>query len=213
MKRAAFGLVALLSFGVGTYAVVAYALLPLGTVVHPELRDAFLAQGATLLYLHIFAAAVALLLGPLQFRGALRASRPRLHRWLGRAYLLLGVGIGGSSGLVLALNASGGPWARSGFAMLALLWIASAAIALRCILMGNAAAHQRWMRRNFALALAAVSLRLLLPAMVAGGVGVATAYAWVAWLCWLPNLLVAEWLIRRGQPAPAEPGHALRAPG
>ena len=25
----------------------------------------------------------------------------------------------------------------------------------------------------------------------------ATAYTWIAWLCWLPNLLIADWFTRR----------------
>jgi len=38
-----------------------------------------------------------------------------------------------------------------------------------------------------------VTLRLYLPALVVGGVDFAVAYPIVAWLCWVPNLLFAEW--------------------
>ena len=48
------------------------------------------------------------------------------------------------------------------------------------------------MVRNFALTFAAVTLRLWLPGMVVGGVPMEIAYPIVAWLCWVPNLIVAE---------------------
>lgn len=201
---------AVLSIGVAAYAVVAYAVLPLGAVLHPDIRPSFALHPATWVYLHVFGAAAALGLGPLQFVGSLRARRPNLHRWLGRIYLAVGVGIGGSSGYVLALGAYGGAWARAGFAALAALWLACGIVALQRILCGDVAGHRRWMLRNFALACAAVTLRILLPVAVAAGVAIEVAYPVIAWLCWLPNLVVAEWLLRR-RPARAStpaPGSA-----
>lgn len=196
-------LLALLSLGVAAYAIVAYALWPLGTVLHPDIRASFAEHSRTVLYLHVFGAAVALMLGPLQFWAGLRARRPRLHRWLGRAYLALGVGVGGLSGLVLAGQAFGGLVSRTGFGVLALLWLATGAMALQRIARGDVPGHRRWMTRNFALTLAAVTLRVYLPAAIVGGVGLATAYPVVAWLCWLPNLVLAEWILSRARPAAA----------
>lgn len=62
------------------------------------------------------------------------------------------------------------------------------------------------MVRNFALTFAAVTLRLWLPASVVSGVPFELAYAIVAWLCWVPNLAVAEWMLDRGAPPAAVPG-------
>jgi len=53
------------------------------------------------------------------------------------------------------------------------------------------------MVRNFALTFAAVTLRLWLPASIASGVPFELAYPAVAWLCWVPNLLAAELLLRQ----------------
>lgn len=185
-----FPWMALLAWGVALFALFAYAVLPFGAALHPELRPGFL-QREALVYTHVFSAAVALLLGPLQFWTGARERWPQAHRWAGRAYLLLGVGLGGFSGLLLAQHAWGGPWARSGFALLALVWLLTGAIALGHILRGDVAAHRRWMRRNFALSLAAVALRLYLPLVLVAGVPLAWAYPLVAWLCWVPNLLLA----------------------
>ena len=56
------------------------------------------------------------------------------------------------------------------------------------------------MIRNFALTLAAVTLRNYMPLMLlAFGPSFRQSYVTVSWLCWVPNLLVAEWLVRRPQ--------------
>ncbi len=53
------------------------------------------------------------------------------------------------------------------------------------------------MTRSYALTLAAVTLRIWLPMSQVAGIPFADAYQVVAWLCWVPNLVVAEWLIIR----------------
>lgn len=189
-------LIALLAFGVAAYALAAYLLLPLGSAVHPDMQIAFQAR-PWLIYTHVFASVVALALGPLQFSATLRRRRIALHRWAGRAYLGVGVLLGGASGLGLAFFAHGGPVARWGFGLLALGWLASGALALRAVRRGRIDAHRRWMLRNYALTLAAVTLRLLLPASMALGLDFDRSYAAIAWLCWVPNLLAAQWLIGR----------------
>jgi uncharacterized membrane protein len=198
-------LIAVLSFGVAVYAIAAYALLPIGTVLHPDIRVTFAAHARDAVHLHVFCAALALLLGPLQFSDGLRRRQPRLHRWLGAGYLGVGVGVGGVTGLLLAINAFGGPVAQVGFGSLAVAWLVTAVLAWRCILQGDVDAHRRWMTHNFALTLAAVSLRLLLPASILGGMPLDLAYPLVAWLCWLPNVAAAEWLLR-----PAAHGQRFR---
>ncbi len=110
------------------------------------------------------------------------------------------------AGLLIALQAYGGPAARLGFACLSLAWLYTGLRAYRAILARDLAAHRRWMVRNFALTFAAVTLRLWLPASVVSGVPFGLAYAVVAWLCWLPNLAVAEWMLDRAAPTAAAPG-------
>jgi uncharacterized membrane protein len=202
MRLTGFLMLTLLSLGVAGYALGVYALLPLGAAVHPEMRASFEGHHTAVIYAHIFAAAFALVLGPLQFSTRLRSARPALHRWSGRLYLLVGVLLGGLAGLAAAFNAAGGPVAQLGFAGLAAAWLFTGAMAYRAIRARDLPSHRRWMMRNFALAFAAVTLRLWLPGMVVAGVPFAVAYAVVAWLCWLPNLLAAELLAARMQ-APA----------
>ncbi|WP_374336476.1 DUF2306 domain-containing protein [Leeia sp.] len=203
MRLASKILLYLLSIGVAGYAVVAYTAFPIGSLVHPDMLRSFQAHRIEV-YVHIFTSALALLLGPLQFSQALRARKPALHRWLGRAYLGLGVLPGGLAGLLIARNAYGGMLSTLGFAALAIAWLYSGLRAYLAIRQRDIGTHRRWMIRNFALTLAAVTLRCYLPLSMLTAIPFERAYPVIAWLCWVPNLLIAErWLHSRGKQAPA----------
>lgn len=185
----------LLSLGVAGYALVMYAVVPLGKFLHPDMRAAFEAN-RVVVYVHVFASSIALLLGPFQFIDGLRARRIDLHRWMGRLYLGVGVLVGGLAGLHMAVYAFGGIVSQLGFGGLALAWLYTGFRAYAAIRAKDVAAHRRWMVRNFALAFGAVTLRLWLPGAVVAGVPFELAYPAIAWLCWVPNLLVAEQLLK-----------------
>lgn len=196
MRKTAWALAALFSFSVAAYAVIGYGARPLGAGVHPDMRAVFQAHRVAV-YLHVFGSAVALLLGPLQFAARLRGARPALHHLLGRLYLGAGVLAGGLAGLYMAAFAYGGAISSLGFGALALLWLYTGARAFAAARARDFAAHRAWMVRNFALALAAVTLRLQLGGSLALGLPFESVYPALAWLCWLPNLAAAEWLVRR----------------
>jgi uncharacterized membrane protein len=198
MPRFACATLAFLCLAVSLYAVVVYGLFPVGAVVHPDMKPAYEARAGAVA-LHVFSAVVALALGPFQFRESLRARRPRLHRAMGRLYLGVGVLVGGLSGLYLAAGAFGGPVARLGFASLAAAWLYTGWKAYSAIRAGDVASHRAWMVRNFALTAAAVTLRIYLPASMIAGVPLEIAYAAIAWLCWVPNLLAALLITARGR--------------
>ena len=149
------------------------------------------------LRLHIAGGMGALLAGPWQFSEKLRARGLNLHRWLGRFYLLE-VALGSVAGFAMATVSEQGLPTHLGFGALAVLWFFTGLQAYRMVLRGNIAAHRQWMIRNFALTLAAVTLRNYMPLMLfVLHWSFRPAYITVSWLCWVPNLLVAEWLIRR----------------
>jgi uncharacterized membrane protein len=149
------------------------------------------------LVVHAACAATALLIGPWQFLSKLRVRRPSLHRWMGRTYVFACL-IGGVTGFILALGASTGAVSTAGFGLLAIFWIYSTGMAWRLAMRRDFAAHRRWMIRSFALTFAAVTLRLYLPIAGALPLTMEDAYRAISFLCWVPNLLLAElWLRQR----------------
>jgi uncharacterized membrane protein len=159
--------------------------------------DAHFARYILPLRLHIAGGMGALLTGPWQFSQRLRARALNLHRWLGRFYLLE-VALGSIAGFFMAVVSKRGLPTHLGFGILAVLWFFTGLQAYRMVRQGNIDAHRQWMIRNFALTLAAVTLRVQLPFLM----GVLhwpfpPAYITVSWLCWVPNLLIAEWMVRR----------------
>ena len=80
-------------------------------------------------------------------------------------------------------------------ALLALCWVGTTWVAYLQIRRGNVDVHRAWMVRSYALTLAAVTLRIEIPLFLLSGISFEEAYPVIAWLCWVPNLLVAEWLI------------------
>lgn len=192
MKRSAAMLIAILSVAIAAISL-RYFLAP---ETAPLLKLKSGVYRATLL-IHAAAALVALAVGPFQFSVRLRRRSPRAHRRLGYVYFA-GVFVGGTAGLVSATGAEGGLSSRTGFFLLGLCWLASAWKALGAIRRGDVAAHRQWMVRNFALTFAAVTLRLWLPALVAASGSFEEAYRTVAWLCWVPNAIVAEFLLHAG---------------
>lgn len=154
------------------------------------------------LRLHVAGGIGALLAGPWQFSDKLRARKLNLHRWMGRFYLLE-VALGSVAGFVMATVSEQGLPTHLGFGALAVLWFFTGLQAYRKIRNGDIEAHREWMIRNFALTLAAVTLRNWLPLFLfALHWPFPRAYITVSWLCWVPNLLVAEWMVRRRRPRP-----------
>jgi uncharacterized membrane protein len=200
-KRIAWGLMTLASLYILLIVSPYLTLDP--EVFFPEQRAAYLAH-LSILFTHVAGAMVALAIGPFMFLARLRARWPAVHRWLGRVYLL-GVLAGGLAGLALAPYAYTGATTSAGFVILGLLWLWTGLMAFVRIREGDVQAHRRWMLRNFALTLAGVSLRMqTLPLAIAFGFDL--GYMIVAWSCWVPNILVAEWLLRgraAAQPAVA----------
>lgn len=183
----AWGNMAVLAAIVSLYAFKVLAV----PASRPEFVREHFASVPLAIMLHIIGATVALAIGPLQLSSRLREFSLGRHRWLGRAYML-GVLIGGPSGLVLATMAQGGLPARVGFALLGILWIGTTAMGYARIRSGQVDAHRRWMVRSYALTFAAVALRIYLPVSEAAGIPFEAAYPTIAWLCWVPNLIVAE---------------------
>jgi len=193
---ALWGLMALLATGIGLVASRYFFVTPAKLAPQGEFGAHF-ARYFPLLLMHIIGGVVALVLGPWQFWERVRERYLRLHRWMGRAYLIA-VLAGSTAGLAMATVSLGGLVTHIGFGSLAGLWLLTALFAYFRVRHGEIDSHRDWMTRNYALTFAAVTLRLWLPFFARGfHIEIMQAYMTVSWLCWVPNLLVAEVLINR----------------
>lgn len=166
------------------YVIVGKALYP------PPLAASFIARPWGI-NPHAFFGGTGLLLGALQFLPAIRR-RIRLHRILGRIYVVACL-VTGTAGVYMAAYSYGGWITHVGFALLGIFLLIATTKAFLVIRRGDVESHKRWMIRSYALMFAAVMLRLELPFMIfALSMEFRDAYLIVAWLCWVPNLLVAE---------------------
>lgn len=193
LQRALWGLTLFSAIGVATYAL---SYLLLGERVFVDvLADSFRARPWGI-YPHAFFGLIALVLGPFQFLRSLLRRRPRLHRRLGKVYLIAAL-LTGISGLYMAVYSFGGAVTHYGFGAMALALLLTTTLAYRSIRAGRVAAHRAWVVRSYALLFSAVTLRIWLPILVGLYAGDFTsAYRWVAWLSWVPNLLAAEAYLR-----------------
>lgn len=139
---------------------------------------------------------LALLAGPCQFSRALRRRWLAFHRWLGRVYCIA-VTLSWLASLPIAAHASTGLYASLGFLTLGAVWISTTAMGYFTIRSGRVEAHREWMIRSYALTAAAITLRIYLPLWMAIDGRYPVGYPLIAWACWVPNLIFAEWLIRR----------------
>jgi uncharacterized membrane protein len=170
----------------------------------PEQREMYLRR-ELVLGVHVLSGILALATGPLQFVRKIRRRFLLLHRSLGVVYIASCTGLG-LSGLVLATTSYAGWTTSLAFGLLGLSILFTTWTALRMVLADRIGDHRRWMIRSFSLAFAGVMLRVLSPIYaVLSGVGLVsfsfeTAYTWIAWLSWVPNLLIAVWFTRRPKP-------------
>jgi len=176
-------------------AVYAIALLFVPAMRAPFLQERF-ATVPVAAYLHLAGAGIALAIGPFQLNTRLRNRFLQVHRWMGRTYVV-SVLLGGVAAFALATMSQAGLPTHMGFGLLAILWLFATGNAYRHIRAGDRVSHRRWMIRSYALTFAAVTLRIYLPLSQMAGLPFDAAYQTISWLCWVPNLIVAEWIILR----------------
>ena len=160
---------------------------------------------------HFATGAVLLLLGPIQLISAVRESVPRLHRWLGRLYVLTALitGLGGLAFIALKGTIGGTPM-NVGFSLYGALTVLAAVETIRYARVRRFAQHRAWAIRLFALAIGSWLYRMDygIWRMVANGAGHTRAFdgpfdVVMAFFFYVPNLIVAEAFIL--QPPASDP--------
>jgi uncharacterized membrane protein YozB (DUF420 family) len=144
-------------------------------------------------YFHIIASSIILLVGFFQFSKKVYQNRP-LHKVLGKLYVL-GVLIFAAPGAYLmTFFVNRGKGVFLSFFMQNTLWVVFTVAAWILIKNGRVTDHVKMMRRSYALAFAAVTLRfyIWLFTVFGHGVGFENNYIIIAFASWVPNLIIAE---------------------
>jgi len=147
-------------------------------------------------YIHIILGGVSLLVGWLQFSAKLRSRNVKIHRYIGKIYVVSAL-FSSFSGSYIALFADGGFWASLGFSCLGIIWFCTTLMAYLTIWNHQIVKHQVLMIYSYAACFAAVTLRIWLPILILIIGNYNTAYVIVAWLSWIPNLLVAYFVTNK----------------
>ena len=147
-------------------------------------------------YLHVFTSIFLLLAGFTQFSDYLLKNFRILHRVVGYSYVIILLGASAPAGFVMSLYANGGIISQVAFTTLSLLWFYFTLQAFLKAKEKDFNAHGNFMIRSYALTLSALTLRawkfLIVLWLRPNPLDV---YMVVAWLGWVPNLLLAEYII------------------
>ncbi len=150
----------------------------------------------TIFYIHVYSAIFTLFFGIVQFIKIISPQIRRVHRLFGKIYFYITVLLAAPSGIFIGFYANGELIAQSAFVILGVLWWIFTIIAVVKIKQKNIQSHRNFMLRSYALAISALTLRawkvilvyLFHPAPM-------DVYQIIAWLGFVPNLLLVEYYI------------------
>lgn len=173
--------------------------------IQPQLIEPGHPAAAAGLGLHLFTGALVLLLGSIQFIAPLRARWPRVHRITGRVYIgaCLLMAVGGMVHIASKGTVGGSPMNIAFFGY-GLAMLVCATMTLRHAIARSLALHRAWAVRLYALAIGSWLYRMYYGLIFASGMGgIQTDFQGpvdlvMNYLFWVPNLLIAE-LVIRGQ--------------
>ncbi|MFD2046546.1 DUF2306 domain-containing protein [Ornithinibacillus salinisoli] len=162
----------------------------------------------SLLVAHIVSACIALLTGFGQFIDRLRIKAPKVHRYIGRIYVI-SVFISGILALVYISYIENFSKAIS-FLVLAVLWLFTCWKGYRSAIRKKYDDHRKWMIRSFGITLVAVSGRLVVPILLliyytANGFSlpdgreqmIEEALNVNIWVGMIINFIIIEWVMRK----------------
>lgn len=145
---------------------------------------------------HIIFAALSLLTGWSQFSAKIRNRKPLLHKTLGKIYIFSSL-LSAAAAVCIGFFATGGPVSILGFVCLGVIWFYTTFSGYRNIRSKNIEEHRRMMVYSYAACFAGVTLRIWLPLLIVALGSFSKAYPITAWLCWIPNLIFADWIVKR----------------
>ena len=117
---------------------------------------------------------------------------------MGKLYIISVLFINVLAGFIMAIYANGLLPSKTAFIILDILWFIFTYKGWQAALQKDFKKHKQWMIRSYALTFSAITLRtwrMILNPIVPDTL---TLYMIDAWMGFVPNLIFAEWLIRKG---------------
>ncbi|MDQ0066725.1 DUF2306 domain-containing protein [Chryseobacterium lathyri] len=148
-------------------------------------------------YTHVYTSIFVLLSG---FLAILRKdfSIKNFHKNMGKIYIFLILILAAPSGIYMGFFANGGFLSKISFIILGTLWWFTTYKAYQSARQKRFKEHKQWMWRSFALTLSALTLRIWKVIIVyLFHPSPMDVYQIIAWLGWIPNILLIEYLITK----------------
>lgn len=146
-------------------------------------------------YTHVYTSIFVLLTG---FLAILRKDfgLKNFHKNAGKVYIFLILLFAAPSGIYMGIFANGGFLSKLSFVILGCLWWFSTYKAFSLAKQHKFKQHKQWMWRSFALTLSAITLRMWKVIIVyLFHPNPMDVYQIIAWLGWIPNVILIEYLI------------------
>jgi uncharacterized membrane protein len=149
-------------------------------------------------YTHVFTAILALAAGFTQFSDFFLKKYKRWHRLIGRIYAYDILVVNFPAAMIMAVYANGGGPSKTAFVILDCLWFFFTWKAVKAARQKHFVEHKQYMIRSYALTCSAIALRTW-KIILAHTFHPDPLHLYMidAWMGFVPNLLFAEWLIRR----------------
>ncbi|SHH06598.1 Predicted membrane protein [Chryseobacterium oranimense] len=120
------------------------------------------------------------------------------HKNMGKIYIFLILALAAPSGVYMGFFANGGFFSKISFVILGSFWWLTTYKAYQSAKQKRFKEHKQWMWRSFALTLSALTLRIWKVIIVyLFHPNPMDVYQIIAWLGWIPNILLIEYLITK----------------
>ncbi|WP_294327955.1 DUF2306 domain-containing protein [uncultured Chryseobacterium sp.] len=150
-------------------------------------------------YIHVYTSIFVLLSG---FLAIIRKDfgLKNFHRNMGKVYIFLILLLAAPSGIYMGFFANGGLLSKISFVVLGFSWWFSTFKAYQLVRQKKFKDHKQWMWRSFAFTLSAITLRVWKVIIVyLFHPNPMDVYQIIAWLGWIPNIVIIEYLITKKQ--------------
>jgi uncharacterized membrane protein len=161
--------------------------------------DALFAARPGLTRMHVIAGLLLASFIPMQLSARVRGRVPRLHRWLGRTLMIVGIVVA-LSGYAMVITPIGGVIEISAIVFYGTALLASLLMAWRYIRRGDVARHREWILRALAIVLGIATTRPVVGAFFATSpltqLSPSHFFGAAFWMGFTSTAVAGEWYVR-----------------